>query len=156
MRAIDAIRRPPQTIQADRTVTDAAVLMDRLAVGALVVVDRDRPVGIVTDRDLVVRGMSRRCAPNARIDSVMSTDVVTMDAHADLRDATGVFASHAFRRLPLLDGDLLVGMLTVDDLIVNATADLAELTRPVTGQVIFAHPEASLPVSTEERTAIPA
>ena len=51
MRAIDAIRRPPQTIQADRTVTNAAVLMDRLAVGALVVVDGDRPVGIVTDRD---------------------------------------------------------------------------------------------------------
>lgn len=156
MRAIDAIRRPPQTIQADRTVTDAAVLMDHLAIGALIVVDGDRPVGIVTDRDMVVRGMSRRCTANARIDSVMSTDVITMDANADLRDAVKAFSSHAIRRLPLVDGDLLVGMLTVDDLIVNAAGDLADLTRPVTGQVIFGHPEAALPSPTPQAHAIPA
>lgn len=153
MRAIEAIRRPPQTIQSDETITAAAVLMDRLAIGAVVVVDADRLVGIVTDRDLVIRGMSRRYGADARVDSVMSTDVVTMDADADLRDAVKVFCDHPFRRLPLVDGDRFVGMLTVDDLIINAAGDLAGLTRPVIGQTIFGHPEP--PVAALERSAVP-
>ena len=87
----------------------------------------------------------------------MSTDVVTMDANTDLRDAGESLREPSVPgRLPLVDGDLLVGMLTVDDLVINSAAELAELTRPVTGQVIFGHPEASPPLSTEERTAIPA
>jgi CBS domain-containing protein len=148
MHAVEAVRKPRATIPADRTITEAAQEMDRLAVGALVVVDAgDRPVGIVTDRDLVVRALARRADPQARVDSIMSTDLVVLPADADLRDALPIFESRALRRLPLVDGDRLVGMLTMDDLVVDLTADLARLTRPITAQVLFGHREPSAPAA---------
>ena len=148
MRAIDAARRPPATIAADRTITDAAQEMDRLAIGALVVVDPDGvPVGIVTDRDLVVRALARRADPAARVDSVMTTELVVLPAAADLRDALRVFERHPLRRLPLVTADRVVGMLTTDDLVVDLAGDLDRLTRPITAQVLFGHPEPEAPAT---------
>jgi len=142
MQAKQAIRKAMVTVPAGASIGDAADLMDRAVVGALVVVDGDRPVGIVTDRDLVVRAMVRRLPMNARIDSVMTAEVVTLPADADLHDALKVFSSHAIRRLPLTEGGRVVGMLTVDDLAIDLVNDLGTLFRPVVGQVIFGAPEA--------------
>jgi CBS domain-containing protein len=148
MHAIEAARKPPATITADRTITEAAHEMDRLAVGALVVVEPDgRPVGIVTDRDLVVRAVARRADPEARIDSVMSTDLVVLPPDADLRDALRIFEGHAVRRLPLVEDDAVIGMLTMDDLVVDLTGDLGRLTRPITAQVLFGHREPATPAA---------
>ncbi|HEX6420277.1 MAG TPA: CBS domain-containing protein [Acidimicrobiales bacterium] len=149
MHAIEAARREPVTVAPGATVTQAAELMDRAAVGALVVVEADgRPVGIVTDRDLVVRALAHRCDPEARVDSAMSTDLVTLPASADLREALELFERHPVRRLPLMDGDRMVGMLTMDDLVVDLVSDLGRLTRPILGQVLFGHPEPVTPVPT--------
>jgi len=139
------MRKAPVTVAPDRAIADVAALMDRAVVGGVVVVDDDRLVGIVTDRDLAVRALARRAPVDARVDSVMSTDVVTLDASADVRDAIRIFSSHAIRRLPLVDGGRMVGMITVDDLVVDAASDLAELVRPLTGQLIFGHPEPAVP-----------
>jgi signal-transduction protein with cAMP-binding, CBS, and nucleotidyltransferase domain len=148
MYAIDAARKPPATIAADRTITQAAQEMDRLAVGALVVVEPSgRPAGIVTDRDLVVRAVARRADAEARVDSVMTTDLVALAPDADLREAFGIFERHALRRLPLVADDVVVGMLTMDDLVVDVTAALARLTRPITAQVLFGYQEPSAPAA---------
>jgi signal-transduction protein with cAMP-binding, CBS, and nucleotidyltransferase domain len=151
MHAIEAARKAPASIAAERPITEAAALMDLLVVGALVVVEPDgHPVGIVTDRDLVTRALARRLSPEARVDTVMTTGLVTMAPDADLRDAFHIFEEHAIRRLPLVADDRLVGMLTIDDLVVDATADLVRLVRPVTGQVLFGHAEASPPALTSQ------
>jgi CBS domain-containing protein len=148
MHAIEAARKSPATVACDHTITEAAETMDRRAVGALVVVESDgRPVGIVTDRDLVVRAVARRLSPDARVDSVMSTDLVTLAPDADLRDALKIFEDRAIRRLPLVAGEQLVGMLTMDDLVVDLTGDLARLTRPIVGQVLFGHREPVAPAT---------
>jgi CBS domain-containing protein len=148
MHAIEAARKSPATVACDHTITEAAETMDRRAVGALVVIESDgRPVGIVTDRDLVVRAVARRSSPDARVDSVMSTDLVTLAPDADLRDALKVFEDRAIRRLPLVAGEQLVGMLTMDDLVVDLTGDLLRLTRPIVGQVLFGHREPVAPAT---------
>jgi CBS domain-containing protein len=78
----------------------------------------------------------------------MSTDLVTLAPDADLRDALEVFEEQPIRRLPLVDGERLAGMLTMDDLVVDLTADLTRLTRPVVGQVLFGHREPEAPATT--------
>lgn len=148
MRAREAIRKQPSTIEADATLQSAADLMNRRAVGALVVEDDGKLVGIVTDRDLVVRGLAHGVASDARVDSVMSTDPVTMDAAADLREALKVFRTHPFRRLPITHDGELIGLLTVDDLLIDLASDLGNLVRPVTAEVIFGHPEPEPPATT--------
>jgi signal-transduction protein with cAMP-binding, CBS, and nucleotidyltransferase domain len=141
MRAIEAIRKPPAVIDAGSSLTEAAGRMNDAVVGALVVVDGERPVGIVTDRDLVVRAMAHGLPGDARVDAVMTTDLVTLDAGADVRDAFRLFHSHAIRRLPIVENGRLVGLISTDDLLINLASDLAELVRPITGQVIFGAPE---------------
>jgi CBS domain-containing protein len=146
MKARDATRKPPVTVFEDATVSDVAELMDHHAVGAVVVTDAERPVGIVTDRDLAVRVLARRMPPDGRVDSVMSTDVITLPVDADLREAMRLFARHPIRRLPLVEDGRVVGILTLDDLLVDVMSDLAALMRPVTGQVLFGYPESKVPV----------
>jgi CBS domain-containing protein len=147
MRARDAIRKPPVPIPADASIASAARLMDGHVVGALVVMDGDRPVGVVTDRDLVVRGLAKDVPADARVDAVMSAGVVALKADDDVRQALPIFRSNAIRRLPVVDGGTIVGMLTADDLLVDLVADLGDVVRPITGQVVFGYPEHSdLPV----------
>jgi CBS domain-containing protein len=148
MRALDTLRKPVTTVDAGATITAAARLMDEQAVGALVVTDRGRLVGIVTDRDLVVRGLARRLDPDARVDGVMTTQPVTLPHDADLRATLAEFRTHAIRRVVLVDGDRPVGLVSVDDLLVDLAADLGDLARPVTGEVLFGHREPSVPATT--------
>jgi CBS domain-containing protein len=146
MKVREAMTKEPVTLPADATVVEAARLMDQAAVGAVVVVEGDRPVGIVTDRDLVVRGLARRVPPDARVDSVMSTGAICVDADAELRAAVELLSGHAFRRVPVVEGGRMVGMVTVDDLIVRIVNDLGRLTTGVTAQLLFGHPEPQPPV----------
>lgn len=137
----DAIRKPPVAVDVDATLVEAAGLMDTASVGCVIVVDGDQPVGMLTDRDITVRAVARGMAPDARVDAVMSTDIITADAAADLRSVMSVFRSHPIRRIPVMDNGNLVGVITLDDLMVDLSADLCDLTRAVTGQVVFGHPE---------------
>ena len=146
MRARDAIRKLPETIEAGDTITRAAHRMDEAAVGALVVIDEGRPVGIVTDRDLVVRAMARGYPLDSRVDSVMTTGLVGIDADEDLRQAIQLFSHHAIRRLPVVEGDEIRGMITLDDVVIDLAHDLEEATKPLAAQVLFGHPEAKPPV----------
>lgn len=145
MRTIDGVRRSAVGVRADQTIQEAAVLMEQAGVGALAVLDDGHLVGIVTDRDLVRRAMARGLAGDARIDGVMSSPVLTVDADADLHDTFAVFREHAVRRLAVVRGGELVGVLTIDDLLMDVAADLSDLARPVTAEVLFAHRDSPVP-----------
>ena len=145
MRTIDGVRRSGVGIAPDRSIREAAAIMEEAGVGALAVLDGDELVGILTDRDLVRRGLARGLSPEARADSVMSAPVVTIDAGADLHDAFALFRTHAVRRLAVVHHARFVGMLTIDDLLINLAADLVDLTRPVTAEVLFGQRDAPVP-----------
>lgn len=133
------------TVPADATIQHAAAVMDGSNVGTLLVLDGDQLVGIVTDRDIVVRGIARRVPADARIDGLMTTQVFTVDADADVHEALRLFESHAVRRLPVVDGGRLLGVLTVDDLLVQLAGDFARLVHPIVGELLFGHHPASVP-----------
>jgi CBS domain-containing protein len=141
MKVRDVMMKAPVTLPIDATIHEAAVAMDQTSVGAVVVVDADRPVGMVTDRDLVVRALARRTPPDARVDSVMSADVVCVEAAAELNAVTAILSAHPFRRVPVVDADRVVGVVTLDDLIVRLVHDLNEATKGVVAQLWFAHSE---------------
>ncbi len=145
MKTIDATRRSAVGIEPDRTITDAAKLMEQAGIGALVVLDGTTVVGLVTDRDLVRRAMARGLPPDARVDAVMTTPVVTIDADADIREAFSMFGTHAIRRLPLVHEGQFVGMFTIDDALVTIVRDIGDLARPITAELLFAHHDSSPP-----------
>ncbi len=145
MRTYERLRRSAVGVSPDRTIRDAAAIMDSAGVGALAIVDGDQLIGIVTDRDLVRRGLAKGLEPDARVDSVMSTPVVTIDAEADLHHAFSLLSTHGIRRLAVVKDDGFVGMITVDDLLVDLANDLNELSRPVTAEIVFGHHDSRAP-----------
>lgn len=148
MRTIDALRRSGLGISPERTIRAAAALMDEAGVGSLAVIDGDRLAGIVTDRDLVRRALARGLSSDARVDGVMTSPVVTISADADLHEAFALFRTHAVRRLAVVRDDRFVGMITVDDLLVDVAAELADLARPVTAEIVFGHHDSLVPATT--------
>lgn len=146
MRIIDAVRRPGISIEADRTIRDAAILMEQTGVGSLAVLDQGRLVGVVTDRDLVRRAMAPALDLVARVDAVMSMPVEAIDAGADFHEAVRAFRTRAVRRLAVTEHGQFVAMITIDDLIIDLAGDLTDLTRPLTAEVLFAHHDAPVPM----------
>ena len=147
MRTIEAIRRSGVGIGPERTIRDAAVIMERSGVGSVAVIDDGRLVGIVTDRDLVRRALARGLPPDSRIDGVMSSPVVTLDADIDLHEAFAIFRTHGVRRLAVVRGEAFLGTIAIDDLLVYLTADLSDLVRPVTAELLFPHRDSSVPAT---------
>jgi CBS domain-containing protein len=148
MRTIETIHRSGVGIGPDRTIREAAKIMTSAGVGSLAVLEQNRLVGIVTDRDLVRRCLAHGIEPGARVDSAMTTPVVTIQADADVHDAFGLFRTHAVRRLAVMRGEQFVGMLAIDDLLVYLAADLADLARPITAEILFAHRDSPVPATT--------
>lgn len=145
MRTIDAVRRSAVAIKPDDSISTAASVMERAGVGALAVIERGALVGIVTDRDLVRRALAKRLPADARADSVMSAPVVTIDAEDELSEAFNLFRDHAVRRLAIVRGGEFVGMLSVDDLIVELARNLSDLSHPVRAEIMFAHRDVPVP-----------
>lgn len=147
MKVRDLSRRSGVAVTPERTVGDVAALMEAAGVGAVAVLDDQELVGIVTDRDLVRRGLAKGVAYDARVDGLMSSPVVTIDADADAHDAFPIFRENAVRRLAIVSGTRFVGTVTVDDLLVDLAADLADLARPVTAEIMFPHRDAPVPAA---------
>ena len=98
--------------------TEAAHLLSRYNIGSLpVMTSEGRLRGILTDRDIVTRCVAAEELPETcRVRDIMTRSIVTVDEDADIREAAKLMSDGRIRRLPVLRGDLLVGMLSLGDL----------------------------------------
>jgi CBS domain-containing protein len=127
----DAMTSNPRSIESSTTVTEAARLMKAEDVGSLPIVDGDQLVGMVTDRDAVIRVVAEGKDPQSTtVGEIASRDLVTVDPEQDLDEAMRLMAQHQVRRLPVAEEDgRLVGIL--------AQADVAREGKDAqTGQVV--------------------
>jgi CBS domain-containing protein len=108
------------TLPPTATVHIAACALEHCGVGAVLVHDGARPVGILTDRDIAVRVATRSLDPKrTRVCDVMSRDVVTLPSSGSEGEAGRLMLDHGIRRIPLLEDATPVGMVTLDDLVVE-------------------------------------
>lgn len=114
------------TIGEDRSIQDAVDALVRHNIGALVVVSEERPVGILTERDVLQLTATRpRDLDSVDVASVMTRDVITATPDADLSHGMEVMTENRVRHLPIVDDGRLVGIVSIGDL-VNACLGLAE------------------------------
>lgn len=123
---------------------EAARAIENNNIGAVVVQDKGAVVGIVTDRDLTVRVVGRGLDPNTTpLADVMTTPVVTLSPKDSQSDAIRLMQERNVRRIPLVEGKRFVGMVTLDDLLLDEAAPLDQLAAIVQAQI----GEGGLPVS---------
>lgn len=127
MRVADAMTRDVQVIKPDQSIVDAAKMMCDCDVGALPVADNDRLVGMVTDRDIVVRGLAQDKAADCRVQDVMSSDIKYCFDDEDLDDVAQNMGDLQIRRLPVVSRDKrLVGILSLGDIATSEEAPAGE------------------------------
>lgn len=122
---------PPASVPPMTSLQEAARHMADAEVGVLPVVDGDRVIGVVTDRDLAVRAMANGLPPDSTVDTVMSTDPVTVDADVDATVALHTMRSVQIRHLPVESEGRLVGVVTFDDLFWRLALQMADLAAVV-------------------------
>jgi CBS domain-containing protein len=119
-----AMANSPVTATPDLNAGDAAGLMATHDIGALPIVDADRLVGLVTDRDLVLRVLAARKDPRSvKVgDIATSRDLVTVTPDTQLRDARALMGERRIRRLPVVKDERLVGMLSLGDVAIGSSS----------------------------------
>lgn len=126
----DVMTPAPITIGMSDTLQSAARMMAAQDVGALVVQAGHTTIGIVTDRDLVVRGLAEGLGLEAMVGEVASEDVVTVGPDVPVETAVQVMRAAAVRRVPVVDGDTVVGIVSIGDLAIerDPTSVLADIS----------------------------
>jgi CBS domain-containing protein len=123
VRAADIMTADPRTVTPQTTLADAARLMAELDVGIMPVVESAesaRLLGVVTDRDLAVRGLARGKDGGAPVAECMTADVATVQLMASMREVFDLMKRERIRRVPVTDGDgQLVGIIAQADLAVH-------------------------------------
>ncbi|MEM3103514.1 MAG: CBS domain-containing protein, partial [Candidatus Nitrosocaldus sp.] len=108
---------PVDVVEKGLNVFYAANVMKERARGSLVVVDDGKPVGIVTERDIVRRVVAEGRSPSAtKVGDIMSAPLISVGPEATVAAAVRVMYENGIRRLPVVENDRVVGMLTVTDL----------------------------------------
>jgi len=119
-RVKDVMTMSPTTLSADQTVTAAARLMEAENVGDVIVTENGAVRGVVTDRDITVRAVARGLDPkDTPLHEICSDDPVTVEPSMPLAKAADVMSEHSVRRLPVVDGDQLVGVVSLGDLAIR-------------------------------------
>jgi len=111
----DLMAKNVVTIDVNKTIIDAAVLMSQNNVGDLVVIENNAPVGIVTERDFVRRVLAEGKSADTRVSDVMSTPLRVIDSEASIKEAARRMVNKKIRRLPVIKDNKLVGIITTTD-----------------------------------------
>jgi CBS domain-containing protein len=126
----EVMTRDVRACEPNAPVAEAAKMMAQEDVGPVPIIEDGRLVGIVTDRDIVVRVVAEGRDPNATtVNEIASTNLVTVSPDDDLDEALKMLAENQVRRLPVVEGERLVGIV--------AQADIARLGKDSkTGEVV--------------------
>lgn len=130
-------RRPRLVVlKPSSSVLDAARAIEDNRIGAVVVQQQGRVVGIVTDRDLAVRALGRGLDPKeTKVADVMTPNPLTLTLADTYADAIELMQKRNVRRIPLVEQERVVGMVTLDDLILDEAAPIDELAAIVAAQL---------------------
>ena len=112
-----AMTEAPVTLGPDMNAFDAAGLMRQYDVGVIPIVEGEKFIGLVTDRDLVMRVLADRKDPaEVRLGDILTKSPVTVSSDAQLSEARDLMAEHKIRRLPVVKGDQLIGIISMGDI----------------------------------------
>lgn len=140
MKVKDIMTRQVVSVSQSSTLGEVATEMKNLNVGSIPVCDNNSCLlGIVTDRDMVVRGLTQGYESQSIVRDVMTASPVSVTPDTDVTEVTNLMAEHQIRRLPVVEGGTLVGIVSIGDVAVrdrlideagDALADISAPSRP--------------------------
>ena len=127
MKVSEVMTRDVQTVSPDQPVQQAASFMLSADAGSIPVTQGDRLIGMITDRDIAVRGVAKGYGPDTPVRELMTDDIVTARLDDDTDDIAARMSSAQVRRLPVIDDEeRLCGIVSLGDLTQKASDSAAE------------------------------
>ena len=137
----DVMNRDVKTIEPSESVMEAASQMNEFRIGCLVVVRNEKLVGIITERDILEKVVAEdRKASEVKVSQVMTRDPVLIEDDKDISDAVEIMSNSQVKKLPVISGHSLVGILTAADL-ANVQP---ELLKQISALMVFPKRERSV------------
>lgn len=115
MRTVKEMIEPLVKVDSQQTVLEAAKLLKESGRGSLVVMEGKIAVGIITERDFIVRVVAENLPYTTQVSQVMSTPLIVVDASTSLKEAARIMFEHKIRRLPVIEGGALAGIIVASD-----------------------------------------
>jgi CBS domain-containing protein len=119
----DVMTPNPSTVSPQDSIQSAARIMRDEDTGFVPVVDNGKPVGVVTDRDIVIRAVAEGGQTNRPVRDIISTELVAVHPEMSVAEATELMSEHQVRRLPVVDNNRLVGIVSIGDIAVKEGKD---------------------------------
>ncbi|MCR2820842.1 CBS domain-containing protein [Lederbergia panacisoli] len=132
----DIMTTEVQTCTLNDNVYEVAVKMKDDDVGVIPIVNNDKLVGVITDRDIVLRCIAEKNPPSSKVEEVMSSHLVTVTPDTTTQEAASIMAKEQIRRLPVVEDGRLVGIVALADFAVRDLTDnqakiaLSEISEP--------------------------
>jgi len=130
----DVMTKTVKVVKPDTLVKTVVATMNKFDIGSIVVVKGDRPVGIITERDILRRIVEPCLAPETlRAREVMTSPIITISSTASIDEASRIMARKKIKRLLVMENEKLVGIITFTDIVTQVPKMLRileELVRP--------------------------
>ena len=128
----DAMRKDVVTISGKESLVKAAKVMTKKQIGCVIVVEKAKPVGIITEKDFVVKAISKGLDPRKlKARDIMTKDPVSAEPDMDLYEAVKLMKEHGVRRIPVIKDEILYGILGPKELAESFTPYVDKLTREI-------------------------
>jgi len=130
----DVMSKDVRVVRPDTSIQEVVATMNKLDIGSIIVVQADRPVGIITERDILRRQVEPCLAPETlTARQVMTSPVITISETASIEEAARLMAKKRIKKLPVMDNQKIAGIITFTDIAFKVPAMLSlleELVRP--------------------------
>jgi CBS domain-containing protein len=127
MKVSECMTSQVETVRADQTVQEAAKFMLQADAGSIPVTDGDRLIGMITDRDIAVRGIAKGNGPDTLVRELMTDDLIVARTDEDIEEVARKMSAAQVRRLPVIDKDeRLCGIISLGDLARETDNETAE------------------------------
>ena len=127
MKVSDVMTRDVRTVSPDQTAKEAASFMLSEDAGSMPVSDGDRVIGMITDRDIAVRGVAKGYGPDTPVSELMSSDIICARDDDDIEEVAAKMSKAQVRRMPVVDSDdRLCGIVSLGDLSREADSQSAD------------------------------
>ena len=100
------------TLSPNATLKEAAEMMSRQKIGSIVIIDENKPLGIITERDFVTKIMLKPYSENSKVSEVMSSPVIHVSSDQSVADIIDIMANKEIRKVPVIDDGKVVGIVT--------------------------------------------
>ena len=121
----DVMTKSVISVDASMTINETAKMMEDAKVGAVIIMENNTPVGIVTDRDFAVKVAAHAYEISSPIKQIMSSPLLSINSNESVRNAADLMHERGVRKLPVISDDKVVGIITATD-IVNLLAVCVE------------------------------